>query len=102
MPAEDAARLRADLKRRRESRGNDVVEIWPDHADAVRLFFRLGTQWHGTTIVVGSKAITMKTGLNYSAIPAIAGASGIVVDARVLDQLRTIEDAALAAMAKAP
>ena len=41
----------------------DVVEVWPEHWDAVRFFLRLPTQWR--------YGMNGRTGLDYTAVLAM-------------------------------
>ena len=41
----------------------DIVEVWPEHWDAVRFFLRLPTQWR--------YGMSGRTGLDYTAVMAM-------------------------------
>lgn len=101
--AEDAATAAGRAAREeREARrrgvapaGLDPVEFGPDEADAVVLFLSLGSQWrlHAMSGV--------RTGLEYTAVPATAAMMGITVTPELFQDLRVMEGAALAAWAGA-
>jgi hypothetical protein len=76
-----------------EASGPDV-DIWPDNATAVNVFIAMSTQWR-----VG---VAGATGLDYSALPTVMRLVGVPrgEQSDVFDSLRTMEDAALAAMRK--
>ncbi len=82
MPPELAVTLEKD---------ESAVEVWPCMKDAVALFFAMSTQWRW----VGSMAGAMRTGLDYTPLPAVAGSLGIAVTADVLGDLRTMEHEAV-------
>lgn len=86
-------RLDAALAAADETESGDV-EIWPENADAVRLFFALDTQWR-TAVLPGKVAVIVKTSLDYSPAPGTAAALGITYDEDCLDRLRILERAAL-------
>lgn len=67
----------------------EVLEVWPEHWPAVRLFSAMGTQW--------SVGMAGPTGLRYEAIPFILRMQGVAEDQwlEVFDGLRTMEAEAL-------
>jgi hypothetical protein len=69
------------------------IEVWACNAETVALFVALGSQWR-----VGMSGAT---GLDYCAIRATAGWLGVEMDRERFDDLRTMEAAALSAMAEA-
>lgn len=70
----------------------DAVEIMPENWDAMRLFVGMETQWRRA----GMTGIA--TGLDYGALPVVAGALGLAVQEDLMGRLRLIENAALAAL----
>ena len=68
----------------------------PENLDAVHVFAAAGTQWRrgGMTGVA--------TGLDYAGVEATARALGIAWSRDLLEKLRTMESAALEAMAEKP
>lgn len=85
MPPDLAAQLAA-------AEDQEDVEIWPDMVPAVRIFFRLGTQWRWTG---AGMAGAFRTGLDYAVLPAVAGAVGIEMTPDVLADLAVLESGAL-------
>lgn len=84
------AQIDAIMARRQAVNGANEPEIGPDEADAVTLFFTLGTQWRFHPFA-GSP-----TGIDYAAIPAVAQMLGIVMTPMLMHDLRIMEGAALA------
>lgn len=76
---------------------DDDVEIWPDMQPAVSLFFGCATQWRWTG---SGMAGALRTGLDYSSLPVVAGAMQVQVTPEVLNDLRTMETEAMAAWAR--
>lgn len=72
-----------------------------DEGRAAGLFYAMDTQWNWVPggMVGGTGGFPMMTGLKYEAIAATAAPLGIVVDAVVMTDLRTIEAEALRVMA---
>lgn len=70
----------------------DEVEVWPDMVPAVSLFFGMRTQWRW---VGAGMAGAFRTGLDYSALAAVAGMLGIEVGADTLSDLATLEASAV-------
>lgn len=68
------------------------VEIWPDMQPSVAIFFAMRTQWRWCG---AGLAGAFRTGLDLSALPAIAGIVGKEVTAEVLNDLSVMEAAAL-------
>lgn len=68
------------------------VEVWPDMQGAVSVFFGMSTQWRWTG---AGMAGAFRTGLDYAALSAVAGAVGVSVTPDVLADLRTMEGAAI-------
>ena len=96
-PADDAATQAAAAEiaaiEARRARRSGTPEIGPDEVDAVSLFLRLGSQWR-------HHPAGPRLGLDYAAIPPTAAMLGITMTPRLLDDLRVMEDAALAAWDK--
>lgn len=70
----------------------DVIEIWPDQADSVALFFAMSTQWRW--VGAGSGGM-FRTGLDYTPMASVSAALGITISADVLNDLRIMESAAV-------
>lgn len=81
------------MARRRAAGGPAMAEIGPDEAEAVMLFFAMGTQWNW-------HPLGPRTGLRYEAIEPTARRIGVQDTPRLFDDLRIMEQAALAAWAK--
>jgi hypothetical protein len=77
----------------KEDRPSGDAIIWPDMVDSVALFFALSTQW---TWVSAGMAGTWRIGINYAAIEPTARLSGLSVTPTVFDDIRTLEQEALA------
>lgn len=84
MPPE----LRAQL----EQPADDRIEIWPDMVPAVSLFFSMETQWRWAG---AGMAGAFRTGLDYSALPVIAGSIDVTPTPRILADLRSLERGAI-------
>lgn len=69
----------------------DELFVWPDMLPAVSLFFGLQTQWRW----VGGMGGVVRTGIDYSALAPVAQSLGVEVTAELLDDLRTLEAAAI-------
>jgi hypothetical protein len=81
----------------------DVIELdADDEGRAAGLFYAMDTQWNWVPggMVSGTGGFPMMTGLRYEAIAATAAPLGIVVDAVVMADLRTLEAEALKVMAE--
>ncbi len=70
----------------------NVIEIWPDQADSVALFFAMSTQWRWVGAGTGGM---FRTGLDYTPMKVLAEPLGIKVSADVLNDLRIMESAAV-------
>jgi hypothetical protein len=71
-----------------------AVEVMPENWGAVRVFVAMGTQWRRA----GTAGLPV--GLDYAALPPVAGALDVVVDADLLARLRLMETTASAALAE--
>jgi hypothetical protein len=80
------------MKAALERRSEDEIEVWPDMADSVALFFAGATQWRWTSVGMGG---VMRTGLDYPSVFAVADRMEIKVTPEVLSDLRTMEAAAV-------
>ena len=67
----------------------------PENEEAVLLFAAAGTQWRRAGMT------GIPTGLDYAGVEATARAQGIAWTADLLSKLRTMEHAAIEAMASA-
>jgi hypothetical protein len=65
--------------------------------DAVGLFFAMGTQWRWTGV---GMAGAIRTGLDYGVLRETALNSGLEMTARLFDDIRTLELAALDAWSR--
>lgn len=70
----------------------DEIYVWPDMEAAVALFFAMSTQWRWVGAGMGG---LLRTGLDYSVLPSLASALEIETTADVLNDLRTLEAAAV-------
>ena len=71
----------------------DELFVWPDMVPAVSLFFGLQTQWRWVGAGMGG---LVRTGIDYSALPTVAKGLDVEVTPEVLNDLRTLEAAAIA------
>lgn len=97
-PAHVVAQIRA------EARGVDPEEgfaVHPDNGPAVRLFLALGTQWSQASLSTMTKAILVRTGLNYAAVPVTASMMALDLNDDLFARLRLMEGEALAAWREA-
>jgi hypothetical protein len=101
----DPAAIEAEVKRQMAERPKpEPIEIEDeDEGRAVGLFLALDTQWSWmpSAIIGGSGGLPVRSGLRYEAIPPLAAALGITVDAVVMRDLQVMETAALTALAEA-
>jgi hypothetical protein len=89
------ARIAAMEAKAKGSEQPDVVEVEPENWDAFRIFRQMQTQWRQQTVLAGNKLVTLRTGLDYSGMPAIASALRIVPDQAVMDAIRAMEAEAI-------
>lgn len=97
-PAEVVAQIRA------EARGSEPETGFAVHADnetAVRLFLVLATQWRHQALSTMTRAVTIRTGLDYAAIEPTARLAGLTVGADDFTRLRVMEAEALTAWREA-
>lgn len=73
---------------------DDAIEIAAEDADVVRLFLTLSTQWRHHPMA------GMRLGIDYLAIAPTAAMMGIDMTPSLFDDLRLMEGAAMAAMAR--
>lgn len=69
----------------------DVFEVDWDNVSAARIFMGLVTQWRVTAMSGMAGGIRIKEGLDYNAMPVVAGALGVMLDADVLDGIQKLE-----------
>lgn len=67
--------------------------IWPDMVDSVALFMAMQTQWRWVGAGMGG---VWRTGLDYSVLNDVATPLQIKVTSAALNDIRTLESAALA------
>jgi hypothetical protein len=72
----------------------EVIEVWPENWDAMRIFLGLETQWRRAGMA------GVPVGLDYAALPVVATALGVPLLEDLLARLRILEGAALTAMAE--
>lgn len=107
---EDAAGIAADLAffgapeemtAGFEARAAETIfGIFHENADAFTLFDALGSQWR-TVGLGGMAGGVMRTGLDYTSIPAIALMMGIETGADIFKRLRLLEAGAMEAWGEA-
>ncbi len=68
--------------------------VWPENAGAVRAFLAVATQWR----MVAGMAGMVATGLDYAGAQAGLALAGIVADEALWDDIRMIEQGAVAAL----
>jgi len=75
-----------------EEASGEAVDVWPDNVEAVNVFIQMGTQWR-----VGAMGAT---GLDYTALESLFRLLRIARNdwPKLLDEVRTLEDAALEKM----
>lgn len=71
-----------------------MVEVMPENWGAMRIFLAMDTQWRRAGMA------GVATGLDYAALPVVAAALALALDADLLARLRIAEGAALVAMAR--
>lgn len=67
--------------------GSPELLLWAQHADALRLFAALRTQWR----VVTTALRLVYLGLDYSVLPLVATTIGATLDRTLFDQLQVME-----------
>ncbi len=80
---------------------NGAIEILDQNVDACRVFFGMVSQWRAAPMVIGARALIVRTALDYAALPVVAAAHGVTLDAALLGKLQILEDEAVRAMAEA-
>jgi hypothetical protein len=90
LPEEMAAGLAASA----QPAAAEAVEVMPENWGAMRVFLGMETQWRRA----GMAGVAV--GLDYGALPVVAGALGVTADADLFGRLRILEGAALAVMAE--
>lgn len=68
-----------------------IFEVDWDNVAPARIFMGLVTQWRVTTMSGMAGGIRIKEGLDYNAMPVVAGALGVMLDADVLDGIQKLE-----------
>ncbi len=70
--------------------------LWPENVPFFRLFTALATQWRWLAVGGGlAPGIIQRVGLDYSAVPLLASAYSVTLDAMAWGRLRAAEQAAL-------
>ena len=72
----------------------EMIEVWPENWDAMRVFLGMETQWRRA----GMAGVAV--GLDYAALPVVTGALGVALDEDLLARLRILEGAAVKALAE--
>jgi|GEM_PF-808037 len=88
----EIAQLKAEQQR--DARSN-VIEVEPENRGAVRIFLRAMSQWRGEAIVAGRHLLVMRSGLDYTVLPAIAQILNVELDEQTFDGVRVMEAEAL-------
>lgn len=98
MPEAYIAAAMADFGRR--AAPEEDFQILPANTTAVRLFQALQTQWRTTAISTLSRAIVVRTGLDYGAIEPLARLRRIELEDDDFTRLQIMEVAALNAFSE--
>ena len=61
--------------------------VWQENWDTLRVFLAMGTQWRRAGMAA------LPVGLDYTALPIVAGALSVPVDGVLLRRLQVLEDA---------
>lgn len=67
--------------------GSPELLLWAQHADVLRLFAAMRTQWR----VVTTAFRLVYLGLDYNTLPVVAQAIGTTLDRALFDQLQVME-----------
>lgn len=95
-PAEVVAQIRAEA--RGEVTADDAgMAIHPDNVVAVKLFLAMATQWLTQGLSTMTRAVLIRTGLNYAAIEPTARLSDLELTSVDFIRLRVMEGEALTA-----
>lgn len=95
------AEARASDPEQDDEPADGAIEILPQNAAACRVFFGMASQWRAAPVVIGPRALIVRTALDYAALPVVAAAHGVQLDGPLLAQLQILEDEAVRAMAEA-
>lgn len=79
----------AALRKSARPKAEEHLGIWPANWPALRVFLGLSTQWHRAGMA------GEQVGLDYAAMPVVAGMMGIPADADLLARIRVLEAEAL-------
>jgi len=75
--------------------------VFPENANAVRVFAALATQWKMVSLSTMDRAEVRQVGLDYTAIEPTARMTGVQFEGDDFDRLRVMEAEALTAWAEA-
>lgn len=64
-----------------------ALRVWEENWPVLRLFLAMATQWRHAGMA------GLPVGLDYAALPVVAGALELVLDGALLRRLRAMEDA---------
>lgn len=67
--------------------GSPELQLWAQHADVLRLFAAMRTQWRAVTTAFR----LVYLGLDYNALPVVAQAIGTPLNRQLFDQLQVME-----------
>jgi hypothetical protein len=79
---------------------DDLFEVFPENWEAVNLFLRLDTQWRRSLMPCGQGFISRAAGIDYTALESLMRMHRIEDMTDCFDRVRTMELAALEAMAE--
>ncbi len=85
----------------REQATDDEFTVFPENWETLNLFLRLDTQWHRSLVPCGEGFSSRVTGIDYTALESLMRMRRIKNRADCFDRIRTMELAALEAMAQA-
>lgn len=79
---------------------DEHCKVLPENWDAVNLFNQMGTQWRSSLVAVKGGFMSVRTGLDYTALEALMRMMGTHHKSDVLTRIQIMESAALEEMNK--
>jgi hypothetical protein len=73
------------------ARSEDVFVVDSDNVAAGRIFMGMSTQWRVTAMSGMARGVRIKEGLDYAALPVVAGALGVVLDGDCFEGVQCLE-----------
>lgn len=97
-PADVVAQIRAEA---RGSLPDSGFAVHPDNGTAVRVFLAMATQWRIAPLSTMTKAVMIRTGLDYAALEPTARMAGHALGDIDFARIRVMESEAITAWSEA-